>query len=256
MTTITVLIIAALAIFIYKIVVEPSDKELSEKRKNDQKVSGKMIEFQRNELVFKQFHVYFADIYNKAREISNESLQHKLFKDFPHYKNGNTEELYHDLIRAELIDSDPKTGVSYKGDAFNNLRLTFPRLVTFLEGKGNLTEMFTHNIHDNYWTETANISKIVDSKIGLTYFNFGVARGSELPKELAKLSTNIENESMYLYTKTETHINLSSLNEKKLLHYDYVVLQKELLTSQYQEILNEWFSQANELLDFSKRKRN
>ena len=250
MTTVIVLIIAAIAIFVYKMLAEPSDKQLLEKRKAEEKANEEMVEFKKNEMIFNQFNGYIEDVFTKTKELSKENLQQILSQDFPRYKNGDPFELYLDLLRAGLIESDYKTELYHKGRAFNDLRLTFPKLVEFLKGKWNVTDMFTHDMHGRYRIERGSISKIIDSSIYLTYFNFGVSKGRELLGELKVSVDNIDNESLYLYTKTERHIkNLSDPTEKKLLHYDYVSLQKELSSAQYQKILNDWLSQAKDVVD-------
>ena len=69
MTTVIVLIIAAIAIFIYKMLAEPSDKQLLEKRKAEEKANEEMVEFKKNEMVFNQFNGYIEDVFSKTKLI-------------------------------------------------------------------------------------------------------------------------------------------------------------------------------------------
>gem|GEM_PF-6848679 len=248
MTTIIVLIIAVITIFIYKMVAEPSEKQLLEKRKSEELVNEQILEFKKNEIIFNQFSAYVKEIFAKTKEISKENLQYILAKDFAGYKNGNVLELYSDLLRADLIEVSYKTKLYHKGSAFNDLRLTFPILVEFLKRKSNVTEGFTHDMHGRFEVEKASISKIINSSTCLVYFTFGVSSGSDLIKELRLSFDNIINGDLYLYTKTEKHIkNIDRMTEKENLHSDYVSLQNDLSSEQYQNILNEWLSQAKSL---------
>lgn len=250
MTLIIVLLIASIAIFIYKMLAEPSDKQMLKQIEAEENASRDIAEFKTTELIFNQFNMYIIDLFAEIEEISEEDLQQILSKDFPYYKNGDSYELCRDLNRADLIRVNNKTGLYDKGGAFKDLRLTFPNLIKFLKGKWNLTDMFNHDIYWKYSVEKGSISKIINSSINLTFFTFGVKNSLELSRELKISKDDNTNDFLCLYTKTETHIkHPGKLTEKRLLHYDFIKLEKELPTTEYDIFLQNWISTATELVN-------
>jgi len=247
METVIVIIIAIIAIFIYKMVTEPSSKEILAKSKSEEKANEEIVEFKKKEIIFNQFRGYIDNLFADNLNFSKDDLFKKLAKDFSYYKNGDTSELFYDLREARLIERDYKTELYTKGKAFEDLRLTFPDLIEFLKKKWNMTDGFTHDMHGRNRIEKGSISKIIDSSIYITYFHFGVSKGNDLLKELKIADNYIAAQSLYLYSKTERHIKNLPGNpiEKKLLHYDYKYLEKELSSSQCEHILNEWLAKAS-----------
>jgi hypothetical protein len=249
MTTISILIIVAMAIFFYKSLTEPSDEQLLANREAEKKATDEMVEFKKNEMVFNQFNKYIEKLFVATKELTLEDLRRILANDFPHYKKDDPFDLFYDLSRAGLIESDYKTKLYHKGSAFYDLRLTYPTLLEFLKGKSFGPDRFSSDVYRKFAIKKGRISKEISSSGHIVFYYFGVGRGNDVLKELKMIDHNIANESLYLYTMTEQQINHYPLpTEKKLLQYDYVILRKELLPTQYEKYLNDWFVQSKELV--------
>jgi len=247
MSIIIIIVIAAIAIFVYRKITGPSEKEILSQREAEEKAKARFAEFKIREMIFHQFNGYIDDLFSKKKMYSESELLQDFSKAFPHYKNGDTRELFRDLYGAWLIEKDHETELYKRGSAFDDLRLTFPGLIEFLKRKGNyINSGFTHNMHGRDSIKKGNISKMLASG----NFHFGVSKGREILNELKIVDNNISEQSLYLYTKTERHTqSASNPNEKKLLHHDYKLLEKEISFTQYEQILNDWLAKATEIME-------
>jgi len=250
METILILTIVVIALIIYNFINKPSPNEIENAKISREAQAKSLTDETIKKTLFSQFNNYLIE-YFKANKLANkEVFIQKLSADFPYYGSGILNQgIFKDLLEYKLVDYYYKNyeldiNKLVLGRTFNIIYLNFPNFAKFYEVLVGPDWVNIYQFSRYMWNNPETFifnQKLKQEKTNSEFtFRFWILTGTESVSFLDKHLEVLEMDKKYL----TTHIYF-----KKLLYFDYIVLDIDLTIDEYKVLYESSLKKAETYID-------